>query len=258
MEFIILNDLKKIGFIVQARTGSTRLPKKILRVFYRKQTLIEVIINDLCEWIPKNNIIIATTDNPEDKIIEDIFTNIGLKVYKGSEFNVLDRFINAGLILNKEMVVRICADNPFIQKNFALDLIKDSILYPDYDYFSYIVNGVPAIKTHYGFWIEIIKFNTLKKLPSLTNDNYYIEHVSNYIYENPNNFKIKWKDVSKKLEGISDIRLTIDVEDDFIIASEIYNFYRKNKSFEYLKYLLKNDFYQYVFKMKKNKINNLK
>ena len=85
-----------------------------------------------------------------------------------------------------------------------------------------------AIKTHFGFWAEYVTLEALEKVQALTQESLYHEHVTNYIYTHPQDFKIKWLETPKVLQGREDIRLTIDTQQDFIDAQEIYKHYVDN------------------------------
>ena len=84
------------------------------------------------------------------------------------------------------------------------------------------MNGVPSIKTHYGFWTEYVTLNALKKVDSLTKDSLYHEHVTNFIYTHPEYFNFHLLDTPSILLTRNKIRLTIDTEADFKSAQTIY------------------------------------
>ena len=89
----------------------------------------------------------------------------------------------------------------------------------------FLVNDKPSIKTHFGFWAEYVTLDALEKVQTATQESIYHEHVTNYIYTHPDDFKIEWLKTPEVLQGREDIRLTIDTEQDFIDAQEIYKYY---------------------------------
>lgn len=93
---------------------------------------------------------------------------------------------------------------------------------PQYDYVSFNVNGIPSIKTHYGFWTEFVTLDALNKVNSLTNESLYHEHVTNFIYTHPEYFNCYLLDTPSDLTTHSKIRLTIDTLVDFQNAQAIY------------------------------------
>ena len=212
-----------INFIVQARSGSSRMPNKILLPFYNDNCILELLIKKL-KTVQNANVIIATSTNTNCDQIESIAKKYSVICFRGSEDDVLQRFIDAARNNNADKIVRVCSDNPFLELKSIHQLIdyvnssKDIL-----DYVSFDINGFPSIKTHYGFWTEYTTLNTLIKINSLTKDKLYHEHVTNFIYSHPNLFCIKWIKVPECLAKQTNIRLTIDTEEDFKIAQRIYN-----------------------------------
>lgn len=207
-------------FILQARLGSTRLPGKILLPFYRDHSILDIIIERISNI--SENIIIATTTNDIDDPIVKYATNKGINHFRGSENDVLNRFINASEKYNVDKIIRICCDNPFITLNELLEL-KTLAEKEDYDYMSFIIDTKPSITTHFGFFTEFVTLDALKKVSSLTKNKLYHEHVTNYIYTHPNEFKINFIDETHLLKEKPYIRLTIDTPTDFSNASIIYS-----------------------------------
>lgn len=208
------------AFIIQARVGSTRLPQKILRPFWNKKCLLELLVEKL-QNIDNANIIIATSDTLENNIIEDFCKHFNITCFRGSEDDVLKRFIDAAESNNIENFIRVCSDNPFLELS-SIKLLTQRARNSQSDYISFNINGIPSIKTHYGFWTEYTTLSTLKKVQKLTNEKIYHEHVTNYIYSHPESFKIEWIQGPECLKGNKNIRLTIDTEDDFRNAQSIY------------------------------------
>lgn len=210
---------KNVGFIIQARTGSTRFPNKVILPFYQNKNILEIIINKL-----KQNfnypIVIATTNNPSDIKIKEIAEKVGAQIFLGDENDVLNRFIKASEIFKIDHIIRICADNPFLD----ISLLKEILSYTieDLDYIAQSVFGIPSMKTHYGIWCEYVKAEALKKVQQLTNLSLYREHVTNYIYSNPTVFKIKFINADYIANLLNNIRLTVDTKLDFVTASYIY------------------------------------
>ena len=100
----------KIIAIVQARTGSTRFPNKVLKR-RKDKTLIEILFYrlSLCRRIDK--IVLATTTKDEDLILANLIEKIGFDVYRGSERNVLSRYYNVAKY-KANHIIRITGDCP--------------------------------------------------------------------------------------------------------------------------------------------------
>ncbi len=215
-----------VTLIVQARVGSTRLPNKILLPFFEQKNIISIIIEKL-KSLPNTDIVLATTTNEKDTILVDTAKSLNVKSYRGSENDVLARFICAAKQCNATKIIRICSDNPFLDITSLRELVEIGEK-SNNDYVSFLVNGKPSIKTHFGFWAEYVTLEALEKVQALTQESLYREHVTNYIYTHPQDFKIKWLETPKVLQGREDIRLTIDTQQDFIDAQEIYKHYVDN------------------------------
>ena len=224
--------MNEAKIIIQARTGSTRLPQKMILPFYENEGIFSLILKRLTSAINKEDIILATSTNVNNDVLENIAKNNGVNCFRGSENDVLQRFIDAANEFNAKKIIRVCADNPFLDLEF-LNFLLDNFKKSDYDYMSFMTShGTPTIKTHYGFWAEAVTLNALKKVKSMTDENLYHEHVTNFIYANPNDFNIKFFNIPEEIDSHDDIRLTIDTKIDFDTQKEIFNIiYKKNPSF---------------------------
>ena len=211
--------MKKFGFIIQARLGSTRLPGKMKMSFYNEKSIPEIIINKIRNKFTNIDIVLATSDNPKDEYFETLAKKLKVKIFRGSENDVLQRFIDTADFFQIEGIVRVCADNPFLDLNQLEVLIKEI---DESEYISFCVNGQPSIKTHFGFWAEYTTLATLKKVQNNTDDIFFREHVTNYIYSNSEKFRLKFLKPIDIVNGRKDIRTTIDTEDDFKNLAFIY------------------------------------
>lgn len=249
-----------IHFIVQARSGSTRMPNKILLPFYDGKSILDLLIEKL-KQVNNTKVIIATSINPNCDSIENVAMVHGVSCFRGSENDVLQRFIDAAEENGAKQIIRICSDNPFLELdsiNNLVDFVRDTN--ENLDYVSFNINGTPSIKTHYGFWTEYVTLDALKRVKALTNESLYHEHVTNYIYANPNLFKIEWIEGPEVLKSHSDIRLTIDTQEDFRNAQQIYTDLCKQIPYpsidQVVSYLDKHEYY--YASMKSQIINNSK
>lgn len=221
---------KKVTFIIQARLSSTRLPNKVILPFWNGKTILNLLIEKLKQF-KDCHIILATSDLPTNLPLVDVAKKADISYFQGSENDVLQRFIDAAESQNAEHIIRICADNPFLDANALEELLHEIQSTENYDYISFLVNGCPSIKTHFGFWAEYVTLSTLKKVRISTTESLYHEHVTNYIYTNPNQFNIKWLSPAACAENRHDIRLTIDTINDFNNAQTIYADLSQNNTF---------------------------
>jgi spore coat polysaccharide biosynthesis protein SpsF len=192
--------------------------------FYKGQSMIELTMERFTSEL-NNNIpfIIATTDNPIDDEIESIAKRKKIKCFRGSENDVLDRFIRAADKFNLDKVIRVCADNPLIdiKGTGALTSFYES---GEWDYLGYKVKGdKPTILTHSGFWGEVVTLSALKRVFKVTTEPVYREHVTNYIYQHPEKFKVKLICTPEYMFHRDDVRFTVDTKEDFEMMKEIYD-----------------------------------
>jgi spore coat polysaccharide biosynthesis protein SpsF (cytidylyltransferase family) len=209
-------------FMLQARVGSTRLPQKMILPFFEDKNILELIILKLQQNFPEIPIVLATSKQSENDVLETIAKRMGCKVFRGSENDVLQRFIDAAETFQFDKVIRVCADNPFLDVAELHRLISFVEKDQSFDYVSFTINGNPSIKTHFGFWTEYVTLQALKKVNLLTDDSFYHEHVTNYIYGHDDSFLVKFIEANPVLEGKKNIRMTLDTLVDFNMLSEIY------------------------------------
>ena len=218
------NSSRKIAFIIQARTGSTRLPDKIIKPFYKKKSILEIIIERIKERF-NDDIWVATSVEPSDDKILSITKRFSVHLYRGSNANVLSRFCDIISENDYEYVLRICSDNPFLNMDYTEELLSNlnaKNASPDYISFYTENKKKPVIKTHLGLFCELVKADTLLRVQSLTSQNEYLEHVTNYIYTHENKFLIGKIDLPSVLKDLGRLRLTVDTQEDFDVASHLY------------------------------------
>lgn len=225
-----------LGIVIQARTGSSRLPNKILKKFYKENTILDVLLENIKAEFSGMPIILATSTNQNDSILEDIVKKYSISFYRGSENNVLSRFIDVGTSFGLTHIVRICSDNPFLNMASIKDLIENLDNFA-IDYLSFSNHlGMPVIRTHLGLFAEIVSLKALMKADQCQNEMLYQEHVTNYIYSNPQKFNVKLLKSPLEVHYRDDLRLTLDDNEDFENLSLLYKFTKSEK--ENLGYLV--------------------
>ena len=216
----------KITCILQARTNNSRLPRKLLLTLGDK-TVIQYLIERLKKSKKIHSLIIATTSNKLDNKICNISKKKKVQIFRGSENNVLKRYYECAKKYKSSIIVRVTADCPFIDVKYVDELIN-FFKKNDYDYVSNVdINYLPD-----GFHCEIFSFEALRQSFKSARTNFDKEHVTPYIWKNPNLFRIKYFK-GKKLKKFSNkIRLTLDYYEDYILIKKIFdNLYPKNKYF---------------------------
>lgn len=219
--------MSKPGIIVQARTGSTRMPEKVILPFYQEQSILDLLL----EKVKKLGVfsVLATTVNPSDDRICDLAAMHQVPVFRGSENDVLDRFIQVARQFNFEKIIRVCADNPFLD-SAAMQTLISEFEKSDADYLSFQLAGNrPSILTHFGFWTEAVRLNALEKVQRLTSEKLYHEHVTNFVYGNPELFNVQFIPADPQVFSRTDIRMTLDTPEDFEIQQKIFASISKEK-----------------------------
>lgn len=199
-----------VGIIIQSRMGSARLPGKSLRKIQGEPLLHYCVARaKLSKYA--DELVVATTIKQEDDSIEEWCLANGVECFRGSEEDVLDRYYQAASKYGFQTVVRLTADNPFIDPRL-IDLLVISFLVYDNDYIG-MGNNWP-----YGLGIEVFTFETLKKVWEAATLEPHREHVTLYIKENADSFKTKRIPLDRNL---SNIRLTVDYQKDFDRAEKL-------------------------------------
>lgn len=216
------------GIIIQARTGSTRLASKILLPFYGEKRIIDIMIGNIKKNYPDKCIVLATTDKPQDDVLQHIAEENGINFFRGSEDNVLDRFIKAAESFNLDRFIRVCSDNPFLQVDTFGDLFAVHDAHPvDYTAFGFS-DGTPTIKTHLGLFSELTTLDALRKAAKATQEKLYIEHVTIYLYTHQKEFSVQLLPLPVYLDGRLDLRFTLDTMEDFTLLQELYASFVEN------------------------------
>jgi spore coat polysaccharide biosynthesis protein SpsF len=203
--------------IVQARVGSTRLPKKVLKSI-GGETLLEIHLKRALESKRISKVIVATTtEDGSDEIVE-IARKMGVESFKGSVEDVLERFYFASLSEKPDYITRLTADCPLID-SFEIDRVIDKCVNSEYDYVSNVLK--PTFPD--GMDVEVFKFSALKKAfqeATLKSDR---EHVTSYIWRNSsvNGGKIFSSFNVRCHKDFSKYRLTVDTQDDFDLIEKI-------------------------------------
>jgi spore coat polysaccharide biosynthesis protein SpsF len=208
------------GVIIQARSGSTRLPQKVLLPFWKTLSILDIQIIQLKQYFPNLPICIATTDNEEDHPIIELAKRHDISAFAGDEKNVLNRFIQAAKQEGYDDIIRVCSDNPFI----SLQLL-DELLNSQSDYCTHKVNGTPSMLTHLGIFTEKVSLETLIKSQTICPVKEWLQHVTYFAYQEPSIFKLNWLAVPAvitKMDNLG-IRLTIDTQEDFDTAALIFH-----------------------------------
>lgn len=205
----------KIICIVQARVGSTRLPGKVLKKICGK-TVLEHDINRLKQAKNIDEIVIATTTKKEDDAIVDEAKRLNVKYFRGSERDVLSRYYYAAKENKADIVIRVTSDCPCIDYQILDNMIKKYL--NNIENCDYMNNTIERTFPR-GYDIEIFSFKCLKVAFEEAELDYEREHVTPYLYDSKNNFKVK---CYKNNIDYSKYRLTLDTQEDFEVIKRMY------------------------------------
>jgi len=202
--------------IIQARLSSTRLPGKVLKPLIEEKCLLDLQIEALKKLdIP---FVLATSSNQADDLLEAWAQKNQVECFRGEEYNVLQRFIDCAEHYSAKQLIRVCSDNPFLQfgqVSHYMNKLSNGV-----DYISFCnTEGTPAIKTHWGLFVEGVSLSALKRASDLlvnhAQKDFYSEHVTNFIYGNPNEFNVVLEEAPSAILHRNDLRFTIDTPADF-------------------------------------------
>lgn len=211
--------------VVQARTGSTRLPGKVLLEVKGKPLLVHTLDRlKRCERI--DHLILATSNLPQDRVLLNLAKKEGVEGFAGSEENVLDRYYRAVVHHRPETVVRCTGDCPLLDSEVT-DLVIRRHDEKQKDYTSNtLVRSYPR-----GLDTEVMKFSVLEKAARESTKDYEWEHVTPYLYRHPELFTIE-QVVAEKERTIPGLRLCVDTVEDFELIREIFGrLYDQNSFF---------------------------
>ena len=200
-----------VGIVIQARTTSTRLPGKVLMELPSNSgiTVLDHIINRSNLISNANKVIVATTVNSTDNIIEKKYRNI---VYRGSEKDVLGRYYKIAKKYSFNHVVRLTGDNPCIDYKLLEKVIDTHI--KDKNNYTF-TKGLPL-----GMNLEIMTFEALETAFNKAISNSEREHVTLY-FKKSKNFKKSVLQFGNE-SSLSDIRTTIDYASDYAFLNLLF------------------------------------
>lgn len=199
--------------IIQARTGSTRLPKKILMKI-NGISVLESLLSQLSHSKLTKKIIATTTEHSDDILIE-LLTYLKIDYFRGSQFDVLDRYYQCAKCYGVENIVRISGDAPFIDPqivNKTIDYFKNS-------HFDYVNNFNCKNRYPIGTEVEVFTFKTLETAWKNAKKSSEREHVTPYIYNNSKQFMIGHLEYVRDL---SNLHWTVDRLEDLEFVKTIY------------------------------------
>ena len=207
--------------ILQARYSSFRLPMKVLKPILNKPMMLHQI-ERLQHSTMIDKIVVATSVDDSDDVIEKMCLDNNIEIFRGDLDNVLDRFYECAKLYNPRYIVRLTADCPLID----WQVIDEMIQYCLEGNFDHVKT---SLKFPDGLDAEVLKMNALVESKNKATLPSEIEHVTQYIINNPEQFINKVFEFNKDL---SHLRWTVDELEDFTLVEKIYQaLYEKNPFF---------------------------
>ena len=207
--------------IIQARMTSTRFPGKVLKTIAGKP-MLWYMVNRTRTAKMINDVVVATSTDLSDDLIEDFCKINKIKYFRGDLDNVLKRYYETAKKFNANVIVRVTSDCPLIDGKLIDEGLKEFIG-GDYDYLSNTVERTfPR-----GSDFEILKFSALENAYKNAAEEPEKEHVTPYIWRNhPEQFKICQlkREVDK-----SNFRITVDTPEDLEVIKILIEKYKADK-----------------------------
>ncbi|RTQ94350.1 cytidylyltransferase domain-containing protein [Lysinibacillus telephonicus] len=202
----------KTIIIIQARMGSTRLPGKILKPLGD----VDVLTYDIerCRAIEGvDEVIIATSHLQQDDKIVKWCEEHHVPYFRGSEDDVLDRYVQCAKMYNPDYIIRVTSDCPFVDYEMASDIValmekerKDIVL---------VEGELPR-----GLVVELISYDALLRIHKVGNEGRHREHVTYYAYEFSAEFEsVTYKAPSNRIAP--ELRITLDTEEDYQLIKAV-------------------------------------
>ena len=202
----------KYAAIIQARSASTRLPRKVLQDLEGKPVLQRVIerAQRSCKM---DEVLVVTSIEREDLAIQELCAQLGVRVFAGSEEDVLDRYYQLAKLVQPQYIVRITADCPFYDWTVLDDAVET--MEEKSDYLSDFGETLPD-----GLDVEIFRFSALKDAWQNARMQSEREHLTQYIRNNPQRFVLQ--NYANPLGSQGHLRWTLDEPEDYRMIQAVY------------------------------------
>ena len=208
--------------------GSNRLPGKPLKELSKHLRLLESVYQrvEKSGHFRPGDVYFLTSENKNDDQLQEFFEQNNWKYFRGDETRVFFRYYHACRLLGPKYFFRICADNPFLEPAMMDELVN--FTRSGYDYISYMdPRGIPAVKTHYGIFAELVSGKAILELDPSEVDTITLEHVTPMFYDKESEFNVKYVDIPEPLVN-ENVRLTVDTVEDLAIARKLFQRLPKN------------------------------
>jgi spore coat polysaccharide biosynthesis protein SpsF len=201
---------------IEARMRSTRLPGKVLAPILGEPMLARMV-ERLRRVRRADGIVVATTVHPADDPIVELATALGVGVHRGSEDDVLARVLGAATAAGADLIVETTADCPLIDPA-VVDQVIATFATNQVDYCA----NVLAPTYPRGLDVQVFPTRVLAEVAELTDDPADREHVSLFIYQHPERYRLL-NVASGLAPSVGELRLTVDTPEDLALVAAIYD-----------------------------------
>lgn len=208
--------MKKVVTVVQARSGSTRFPQKVMQDLYGLPVLIRQL-ERISRAKQVGTIVVATTTDPQDDALAALAQRHGYAVYRGHPTNLLERHFQAALLFDADLVVKIPSDCPLIDPE-VIDLVIGTALLGNFDYCS---NLHPASYPD-GNDVEVMSFAALSIAREEAIKDFEKEHTTPFLWERPERFRLHNVVWPRALNLSMTHRLTLDYPEDLDLIRAVF------------------------------------
>ncbi len=210
------NTKPRIVASIEARMSSSRFPGKMLADL-GGMPVIQLLVERLKESKLLDDIVIATTDQKSDDALAKWAEDNNVKVFRGSEDDVLLRVVEAHKFMNSDIIVEITGDCPFTDPDI-IDIGISTFMANECDYLTNCeVSSAPP-----GLYVQVFTYKSLEEIESKYKDSAVREHVSLPFYENPDKYKIVHLMSSPKLKLPEYTRIYLDYEEDLEFLRQVF------------------------------------
>ena len=206
-----MSDEQRVVVVVQSRMGSNRLPGKSLRILAGRP-MIDHVLGRAAAIPHVDDVVLATSmSDLDDRLVDHVALNHAVSVWRGPEWDVLERVTHAALFKRADVVIRITGDCPLLDPAIAgavLELFRTSPV--DYASNDTTCSGYPD-----GTDVEVMTFGVLDWASARATDRCDREHVTPFIRKHARCTTLM---ADHSYPGI---KLSVDVMDDFARVQEI-------------------------------------
>lgn len=201
--------------VIQARTGSTRFPRKVLHQL-ADRSVLEWCIRAAKSAYGVDEVLVATTVAADDHEVAEIAERSGVGVFRGSEDDVLDRFIGAAETTKADAVVRLTSDCPLLDPVLISQVVQLWRSNPSLEYVSTTLSrSFPR-----GLDVELASTAALRSIGK-TAEGYHRTHVTSALYAEGSSYRRLGLSTEPDL---SHFRVTLDTVEDAQAIAELVRF----------------------------------